>query len=91
MTGRTLRNEQSDDSTVYEAKQPFGPFEANALLPKGGDIFQYRPIDMGEYEEIRQQVEAGTYKYRIGVLEFDLSKFREDPIGYPQTLAEALP
>ncbi len=76
---------------VYEAQQSFGPFEANAVLPKGGDIFQYRPIDMGEYEEIRLQVEAGTYKYRIGLLEFDLSKFREDPIGYPQTLAEALP
>ncbi len=76
---------------VYEAKKPFGPFEVNIVLPKGGDIFRYRPIEMAEYEDIRAQVEAGTYMYRIGMVEFDLSKFRENPIGYSQTLMATLP
>jgi len=76
---------------VYETKKPFGPFEHSSVLPKGGDIFQYRSIEMAEYEDIRSRVEAGTYQYRIGILEFDLSQFREDPTGYPLTLVEALP
>jgi len=76
---------------VYETKNRFGPFEHNVVLPKGGDIFRYRPIELAEYEEIRAEVDSGAYSYRIGHVEFDLGKFREDPIGYPLVLMEALP
>jgi len=76
---------------VYEAKNRFGPFEDNIVLPRGGDIFHYRPIDKDEYGEIRKRVEDGTYRYRMGSVEFDLSKFREDPLGYSDSLIELLP
>lgn len=76
---------------VYEAQRPFGPFRDNIVLPRGGDIFRYRPIDAAEYEDIRKQVDEGTYQYRVGHVEFDLAKFRQDPLGYSESLVEALP
>lgn len=76
---------------VYEAHERFGPFVENIVLPRGGDIFRYRPIDADEYEDIRHSVEAGTYEYRIGNVDFDLSRFLADPVGYPDELLRALP
>jgi len=76
---------------VYEARNPFGPFAENVVLPRGGDIFHYRSIDADEYEDIRSSVESGSYVYRMGDVEFDLGKFKTDPLAYSEELMKALP
>lgn len=76
---------------VYQAQDRFGPFEENIVLPRGGDIFRYRAIDADEYDDIRRSVESGVYEYRMGDVQFDLSRFQDDPVAYPDELMGALP
>lgn len=76
---------------VYEARNLFGPFAENIVLPRGGDIFHYRSIDADEYDDIRALVDSGSYMYRMGDVEFDLARFRDDPLAYPDELMRALP
>lgn len=75
---------------VFEPEQSLADFAESIVLPRSGDIFKYRPIDMAEYEEIRGSVESGDYRYRIFPVEFDLRAFTESPDAYNRVLLEVL-
>jgi urea carboxylase len=75
---------------VFDPEQTLTDFAESMVLPRSGDIFKYRSIDLAEYEEIRGSVEAGEYRYRIFPVEFDLRAFTEAPETYNRGLLEVL-
>lgn len=75
---------------VIDVHQSLPDFAQDFVLPKGGDIFKYRPITIDEYYDIRAQVEGGTYRYRIFPTVFDLTDFREDPVAHNRRLLAVL-
>jgi len=75
---------------VFDLEHRLVDFAGQIVLPHGGDIFKYRQIDMDEYEDIEREVAAGTYRYRIREVEFDLVEFSRDPDRYNHSLLEAL-
>lgn len=50
---------------LYDPSQRLPDFADGPVLPKVGDRHRYVAIEEGEYREIRAQVEAGSYAYRI--------------------------
>lgn len=75
---------------VIDVSQTLPDFAEDFVLPKGGDIFKYRPIAIEEYHDIRSMVEAGTYRYRIFPTTFDFSAFIADPIAHNRHLLAVL-
>lgn len=75
---------------VFDPKQTLVDFAERIVLPRSGDIFKYRPIDMDEYEAIRRQVEDGSYRYRIHEVDFDLAQFTQAPDSYVRGMLEVL-
>ena len=75
---------------VFDIDHRLEDFQGSIVLPRGGDIFKYRPIDSDEYDSIRAQVEAGSYRYSIHETEFDLAAFESDPEGYNRSLLKVL-
>ena len=75
---------------VIDVSQRLADFAQDFVLPRSGDIFKYRPITIEEYYEIRADVEAGTYRYRIFPTHFDLAAFREDPRAHNRQLLAVL-
>jgi urea carboxylase len=53
-------------------------------------IVKYRPIDRGEYDAIRKDVESATYRYRRVPVEFGLAAFLENPLTYNKSLLSEL-
>ncbi|MGG1659931.1 5-oxoprolinase subunit B family protein [Brevibacillus sp. NRS-1366] len=49
---------------IYQKEQTLPDFKDSMVFPQQGDIFRYRSISRGEYDEIRQQVENGTFTYQ---------------------------
>ena len=56
-------------------------FADGPVLARAGDRHRYESIAREEYDEIRAQVEAGTYAYRVEEGTFDCA-------GYVDWLAE---
>jgi len=50
---------------VLDKDQRLPDFKESMIFPRIGDIFKYRMIDQDEYQQIRTQVEDGTFKYNI--------------------------
>ena len=75
---------------VFDVERRLLDFGDDFVLPRAGDIFKYRSIDAGEYANVRQQVEEGSFRYRICETTFDLAAFTKDPVGYNEGLLEAL-
>lgn len=75
---------------VFDPQQRLADFADSIVLPRSGDIFKYRPVDRDEYDDIRADVEGGTYRYRVHPVQFDLAAFSSDPDGYNDDLLEVL-
>ncbi len=75
---------------VFDAESRLRDFEGALVLPRGGDIFKYRPIGQEEYDDIQREVDEGSYRYRMGSTRFDLGAFSADPEGYNRALLEVL-
>lgn len=75
---------------VFDPDRRLPDFEGSLVLPRGGDIFKYRPIAHDEYDDIRAEVEAGSYRYRMREVNFSLSDFMADPTAYNENLLEGL-
>lgn len=75
---------------VFDPERTLADFADSIVLPRSGDIFKYRPIDIDEYEEIRRTVESGAFRYRMFPVEFDLRAFSESPETYNRELVEVL-
>ena len=75
---------------VFDLEHRLVDFGGSPVLPRSGDIFKYRPIDLSEYEDVRGQVERGTYRYRIHPVELDLGEFQASPESTTASLLEVL-
>ena len=60
------------------------------ILFEPGDIVKFRSIGRDEYDAIRAQVDAGTYRYQINEVHFKLDEFLADPDGYNNQLMGVL-
>ncbi|MEU3273918.1 carboxyltransferase domain-containing protein [Saccharomonospora sp. NPDC006951] len=75
---------------VFDLKQGLPDFADSIVFPRAGDIFRYRAIDMAEFEQVRGEVEAGTFRYRIREFEFKPGDFLADPDAVNSELLEVL-
>lgn len=75
---------------VLDVDQELADFQDSIVLPNPGDILNYRRIDRDEYDAIREEVEAGTYEYNVGTIDFRPEEFFEDPEGYNERIQEVL-
>src|SRR5690606_9374493 len=64
---------------VFDAKQTLPDFADGIAFPRPGDILRFRATDETEYAEVRAEVEAGTFRYRIREVEFPPTAALADP------------
>lgn len=63
---------------IFSLEKRLAPFRSKATLLVPGDRIKFRPIVRDEYDAIRAEVEAGTYRYLIWDFElFSLSRYRQ--------------
>lgn len=58
---------------LYEPEQRNPDFQEGPVLPRVGDRHRYMPIDEGAYNEIRAEVEHGSYRFAIEPGTFSLT------------------
>lgn len=64
---------------VFDRDQRLADFKDSMVFPRQGDIYRFRSIDMDEYEQIRKEVEAGTFRYKITDITYTPQEVVEDP------------
>jgi urea carboxylase len=75
---------------IFDPKQELEDFEESPVFTRTGDIFVYRAIDRDEFDAIREQVEAGTFRYPIHECDFEPRRLFDDPASYNEELLGAL-
>ena len=75
---------------VLDLDQELPDFRESIVLPNPGDVLFFRQIDREAYDDIRAEVEAGTYEYTIETIEFVPEEFFEDPAGFNADIEEVL-
>ena len=73
---------------VYDPEERLADLEGRLILAAAGDRWQFRPIDLDEYNDIRVQVEDGSYRYRIVEQDFQPRRYLDDPAAYLKRLQE---
>ena len=75
---------------VYDPTGSLEDLRERYIVPQAGDRWKLRPIGIDEFNAIRAEVEAGTYRYRIVEQEFVPADYFRDPQNYLRALqAEA--
>jgi urea carboxylase len=75
---------------MLETAQTLHDFQESMVLLRPGNLVKFRPIEREEYDAIRRDVEAGTFRYRVREVDFEPPAFYEDPSKYNERLMEAL-
>lgn len=75
---------------IFDPEKQTPDFQDTMVLFRPGDIVKFTPVSEEEYRKVQSEVEAGTYKYRMAEVEFDMDKALADPEGYNATILEAL-
>ncbi|MCC3650707.1 allophanate hydrolase subunit 1 [Streptomyces sp. S07_1.15] len=75
---------------IFDPARKLPDFADFMVFFRPGDIVKFRPIDGDEYERVRQDVEAGAFRYRQSPVSFSLHDFLAGPDAYNATLLEAL-
>ena len=75
---------------IFDRTQTLPDFKRSMILLNPGDILQFRPIDRNEYDSLRAQVDAGTFKYRSNQVQFSLADYLADSDANNARLVEAL-
>jgi urea carboxylase len=75
---------------IFDPKQALPDFSDTMILLKPGDILKFRAIDRTEYDHIRAQVDAGTFRHTYRSVKFSLADFLEDPDAANTRLLETL-
>lgn len=75
---------------IFEKDQINHDFKDSLTFPKLGDIFRYRSITMGEYESIRKEVEAGTFRYLTKDITFKPQEVLDDPKKFSEEVLRRL-
>ncbi len=71
---------------VYDPTGSMADLRERYILALAGDRWKLRPIDMDEFESIRAEVEAGTYRYKTVDQEFKPADYFRDPDRYLKRL-----
>jgi urea carboxylase len=75
---------------IFDPKQELADFAASPVFTRTGDIFKHRPIDREEFDTIRAEVEARTFRYRIYECDFSPGRLLESPSEYSGELVAGL-
>lgn len=75
---------------IYDPEQRLADFAESSVLFRPGDIVRYRSIDREEYDEIQDEVEAGTWKWHQTSVSFSVDDWQRDPEEANRILMEAL-
>ncbi len=75
---------------VLDVKQRLKDFEDSIVFPKPGDVWNYRGVDRGEFDEIRASVEDGSFEYRKKDFTFQPDRALEDPHAYNKEILGVL-
>ena len=59
---------------IYDPTQALSDFSDFMVFFNPGDIVKFRPVDEAEYQRIRAEVEAGTFRYRQAPITFHLGE-----------------
>lgn len=75
---------------LYDPNPKLVDLRERYILAQAADRWKLRPIEMDEFQAIRDEVEAATYRYKIVKQEFKPAEYFQDPDGYLKRLqAEA--
>jgi KipI family sensor histidine kinase inhibitor len=75
---------------IYDPGQALPDFADFVCFFRPGDIVKFTPIARERYDELREEVDAGTISIRRRPVQFRLREFTEDPDGLNSRLLEAL-
>lgn len=75
---------------VYDPSRRLPDFQESAALVRIADIYNYRSITRDEYDQIQDDVAAGTFEYRKRPVTFDPAALFADPESYCEKLKEEL-
>jgi urea carboxylase len=75
---------------IFDPGQELPDFEDSPVFTRTGDIFKHRPIERDEFDALREEVEAGTFRYRIHECDFEPGRLFEDPARYNAELLAGL-
>ena len=75
---------------IFDPEQQLEDFRDLIVFARPGDIFKFRPVDRGQYDAIRKEVEDRTFRYHAQDVEFDPDAFFGDPRAFNDDLLEKL-
>ncbi len=75
---------------IYQKEQTLPDFQDSIVFPRQGDIFRYRSITRVEYDDIREQVEAGTFTYLKKDITFTPQEVLENPEKFSEMVLRRL-
>lgn len=75
---------------IYQKEQTLPDFQESIVFPKQGDIFRYRSISREEYDDMRKEVEAGTFTYQKKDFSFTPQEVLKNPEEFSQTVLRRL-
>ena len=75
---------------IFDPAQRLADFQEFMIFFRPGDIVKFRPISPGEYEQLKEEAAAGSFRFRQCPVTFTLSDFMTDPDGCNARLLEAL-
>lgn len=76
---------------VLDTSRSLPDFREHMTLVRPGDIVKFRALDRDEYDTIRAQVDAGSFRFRAAPTTFEPRRFLDDPPAYNGTLLAELP
>lgn len=71
---------------VVDLGQTTREFRRSPVLTPISTLLQFRPVDREEYDDVRRLMDADQYVVRRAPVEFSLSDFEADPVGYARSL-----
>lgn len=71
---------------IFEREPRLYDFKDSITFPRLGDIFRYRSITAEEYEQIRAEVEAGEFRYKIKEITFKPQDVLENPKAFSESV-----
>ncbi len=67
---------------ILNPEQNLPDFKESPTFVEQGDIFRYRAVDREEFDRIREEVTAGTFKYRMKDITYTPQDVIDDPKGF---------
>ena len=75
---------------IFDPAQKLADFREFMIFFRPGDIVKFRSLSPGEYEQIKQEAAAGSFRFRQRPVTFSLSDFMNDPDTCNAGLLEVL-